>query len=80
VVTIRRKPELAFKAVGGITGEVTGEVQRLLAVANLQTANSKQKYRPPPGLYKNLYFKINTEATISYINAYRKMWDEEGGR
>jgi predicted HTH transcriptional regulator len=26
VVTIRRKPELAFKAVGGITGEVTGEV------------------------------------------------------
>jgi hypothetical protein len=43
VVTIRRKPELAFKAVGGITGEVTGEVQRLLAVANLQTANSKQQ-------------------------------------
>lgn len=40
VVTIRRKPELAFKAVGGITGEatgevageVTGEVQRLLKV------------------------------------------------
>ena len=32
VVTIRRKPELAFKAVGGITGEVTGEVQRLLTV------------------------------------------------
>ena len=28
VVTIRRKPELAFKAVGGITGEV----QRLLTV------------------------------------------------
>jgi len=26
VVTVRRKPELAFKAVGGITGEVTGEV------------------------------------------------------
>jgi ATP-dependent DNA helicase RecG len=26
VVTIRRKPDLAFKAVGGITGEVTGEV------------------------------------------------------
>jgi hypothetical protein len=76
VVTIRRKPELAFKAVGGITGEVTGEVQRLLAVANLQTANSNTG---PPGLYKNLYFKINTEATISYINAYRKMWDEEGG-
>ncbi len=25
-VTIRKKPELAFKAVGGITGEVTGEV------------------------------------------------------
>ncbi|MBU4140032.1 MAG: hypothetical protein KJ729_08930 [Euryarchaeota archaeon] len=36
VVTIRRKPELAFKSVGGITGEVagevTGEVQRLLKV------------------------------------------------
>lgn len=32
VVTIRRKPDLAFKAVGGITGEVTGEVQRLLKV------------------------------------------------
>ncbi|MCG6535008.1 MAG: transcriptional regulator [Syntrophales bacterium LBB04] len=40
VVTIRRKPELAFKAVGGITGEVTGEVtgeltgevQRLMTV------------------------------------------------
>jgi len=32
VVTIRRKPELAFEAVGGITGEVTGEVQRLLKV------------------------------------------------
>ena len=40
VVTIRRKPDLAFKAVGGITGEVTGEVtggvtgevQRLLTV------------------------------------------------
>jgi hypothetical protein len=31
-MTIRRKPELALKAVGGITGEVTGEVQRLLAV------------------------------------------------
>jgi len=25
-VTIRKKPELAFKAVDGITGEVTGEV------------------------------------------------------
>ena len=40
MVTIRRKPELAFQAVGGITGEVTGvvtgevtgEVQRLLTV------------------------------------------------
>jgi ATP-dependent DNA helicase RecG len=36
VATIRRKPELAFKAIGGSTGEVTrevtGEVQRLLAV------------------------------------------------
>jgi ATP-dependent DNA helicase RecG len=31
-LTIRRKPELAFKAVGGITGEVTGEVKKLLAV------------------------------------------------
>jgi hypothetical protein len=26
VVTIRRKPELAFESVGGISGEVTGEV------------------------------------------------------
>jgi hypothetical protein len=32
VVTIRRKPELAFESVGGITGEVAGEVQRLLKV------------------------------------------------
>lgn len=32
VVTIRRKPDPAFKAVGGITGEVAGEVQRLLTV------------------------------------------------
>jgi ATP-dependent DNA helicase RecG len=32
VVTIRRKPELAFEAVGGITGEVTGEVRKLLTV------------------------------------------------
>ncbi|MEN6317181.1 MAG: Fic family protein [Syntrophaceae bacterium] len=40
VVTIRRKPDLAFKTVGGITGEVagvvtgevTGEVRRLLTV------------------------------------------------
>ena len=36
VVTIRRKPDLAFKAVGGTTGEatgvVTGEVRKLLAV------------------------------------------------
>jgi len=32
VVTIRRKPELAFESVGGLTGEVTGEVQRLLKV------------------------------------------------
>ena len=36
VVTIRRKPDLAFKAVGGITGEVAGEVagevQRLLTI------------------------------------------------
>ena len=32
LVTIRRKPELAFKTVGGITGKVTGEVQRLLTV------------------------------------------------
>jgi predicted HTH transcriptional regulator len=36
VVTIRRKPGIAFETVGGITGEVagevTGEVQRLLAV------------------------------------------------
>ena len=27
-----RKPELAFAAVGGITGEVAGEVQRFLTV------------------------------------------------
>lgn len=27
LATIRRKPELAFKTVGGITGEVTGEVE-----------------------------------------------------
>ena len=41
-VTIRRKPELAFKAVGGVTGEVagevtgevTGEVQKLLRVVS----------------------------------------------
>lgn len=36
VITIKRKPDLAFKAVGGTTGEVagevTGEVKRLLAV------------------------------------------------
>jgi hypothetical protein len=32
MVTIRRKPELAFEAMGGITGEVTGEVKRLLSV------------------------------------------------
>jgi len=36
MVTIRRKPELAFNAVGGITGEVagevTGEVWRLLTI------------------------------------------------
>jgi len=40
VVTIWRKPDLAFKAVGGITwevtgevtGEVAGEVRRLLSV------------------------------------------------
>ncbi len=35
MVTIRRKPELAFEAVGGIAGEVagevTGEVKRLLS-------------------------------------------------
>jgi hypothetical protein len=47
VITIRRKPEPAFKAVGGITGEVTGvatgEVQRLLTVAH--PTSSKQKYR-----------------------------------
>lgn len=30
VVTIRRKPDLAFKVVCGITGEVTGEVKKLL--------------------------------------------------
>jgi len=36
MVTIRRKPELAFNAEGGITGEVagevTGEVWRLLTI------------------------------------------------
>ena len=32
-------------------------------------------------LYKKLcryYFAINPEATVSYVNAYRDMWDEEG--
>ena len=32
-------------------------------------------------LYKKLcryYFKINPEATASYVYAYRDMWDEEG--
>lgn len=31
-------------------------------------------------LYKKLcryYFKINQEATVSYVNAYREMWDED---
>jgi hypothetical protein len=31
-------------------------------------------------LYKDLcryYFKINQEATVSYVNAYREMWDED---
>ena len=33
-------------------------------------------------LYKKLcryYFTIDPEATVSYVNAYREMWDEEGG-
>jgi hypothetical protein len=29
---IRRKPDMAFKAVGGITGEVTGGVEHLMLV------------------------------------------------
>jgi len=32
------------------------------------------------GLYKKLcrfYFEINPKATVSYIYAYRDMWDEE---
>ena len=32
-------------------------------------------------LYKKLcryYFEIDPEATASYVNAYRDMWDEEG--
>jgi hypothetical protein len=32
-------------------------------------------------LYKKLcryYFVINPEATVSYVNAYREMWDEKG--
>jgi hypothetical protein len=34
-------------------------------------------------LYRKLcryYFTINPEATVSYVNAYRKMWDEGEGR
>jgi hypothetical protein len=34
-------------------------------------------------LYKKLcryYFTINPEATMSYVNAYREMWDEEERR
>ncbi len=34
-------------------------------------------------LYKKLcryYFTINPEATVSYVNAYRELWDEEGDR
>ncbi|MBI5582961.1 MAG: hypothetical protein HY892_03985 [Deltaproteobacteria bacterium] len=34
-------------------------------------------------LYKKLcryYFKIDPEATASYVYAYRDMWDEEGER
>ena len=34
-------------------------------------------------LYKKLcryYFTIDPEATVSYVNAYRDMWDEGGGR
>ena len=33
-------------------------------------------------LYKKLcryYFTINPEATVSYVNAYREMWDEGEG-
>ena len=33
-------------------------------------------------LYRKLcrhYFTINPAATVSYVNAYREMWDEEGG-
>ena len=33
-------------------------------------------------LYKDLcryYFKIDPEATVSYVYAYREMWDEKGG-
>ena len=33
-------------------------------------------------LYKKLcryYFKIDQEATVSYVNAYCEMWDEKGG-
>ena len=32
-------------------------------------------------LYKKLcryYFSIDPEATVSYVNAYREMWDQEG--
>jgi hypothetical protein len=32
-------------------------------------------------LYKKLcryYFAIDPEATVSYVNAYREMWDQKG--
>jgi ATP-dependent DNA helicase RecG len=59
VVTIRRKPELAFKAVGGITGEVTGQVpgkyrvstgqvQRLLSV--FEEEHSREELQARLGL------------------------------
>ncbi len=59
VVTIRRKPELAFKAVGGITEEVTGQVpgkyrastgqvQRLLSV--FEDKHSREELQTRLGL------------------------------
>jgi hypothetical protein len=31
-------------------------------------------------LIRRYYFTINSAATVSYVNAYREMWDEEGGK
>ena len=50
VITLRRKPDKAFEAVGGIvTGEVTGEVKKLLMVCR-DVMTRKE-------LQENLYLK-----------------------